>query len=164
MNPQDPLAQLRPLHLPAADFSWPLAPGWWILASLIVMVLILVLMALYRYHQRRAVLRQARAELRKITNRWGDRESSQDAVVAINALLKAVALHYQQDTTIASLTGKNWQAWLQNTTRKPHQNACQFDFTWQVYSGNQDLLWANREATLTDCERWLVGHKGRHYA
>ena len=123
MNPQDPLAKLRPLHLPAADFSWPLAPGWWILASLIVIVLILVLTALYRYHQRRAVLRQARAELRKIATRWGDRESSQDAVVAINALLKAVALHYQKDTTTASLTGKNWQAWLQNTTRKRQQNA-----------------------------------------
>ena len=123
MNPQDPLAKLRPLHLPAADFSWPLAPGWWILASLFVIVLILVLTALYRSHQRRAVLRQARAELRKIATRWGDRESSQDAVVAINALLKAVALHYQKDTTTASLTGKNWQAWLQNTTRKRQQNA-----------------------------------------
>jgi hypothetical protein len=164
MNPQDPLAQLRPLHLPESDFSWPLAPGWWVLAGLTCIALIVAFAALYRYYQSRAVLRQSRAELRKIADRWSDSANSADAVVAINALIKATALYYQKDKTIASLTQQHWQAWLQNTTVKRHRDACRFEFTWQVYSGDKDLLWANREATLQDCERWLAGHKGRHYA
>lgn len=164
MNPQDPLAQLRPLHLPEADFSWPLAPGWWVLAAVACIALIAATAALYRYYQRRAVLRQARAELRKIAQRWSDIAHSEQAVIAINALLKATALHYQNDSTIASLAEQQWQAWLQNTTVKRHREACRFDFTWQVYSGDQDLLWANREATVVECQRWLAGHKGRHYA
>jgi hypothetical protein len=164
MNPQDPLAQLRPLQLPEADFSWPLAPGWWLLAALTCIALIAAIAALSRYYQRRAVLRQARAELRKIADRWCDSASSEDAVVAINALLKATALHYQKDPTIASFAQKQWQEWLQNTTVKRHQDTCKFDFASQLYSGNQTLLWSNREATLQDCERWLAGHKGRHYA
>lgn len=164
MNPQDPLNQLRPLQLPEADFSWPLAPGWWLLAALASVALIAAVAALYRYYQRRAVLRQARTELQKIADRWRDSDSSEDAVVAINALLKATALHYQADSAIASFSEQQWQAWLQNTTSKRHQKTCQFDFAWQVYSGDKHRLWTNREATLRDSERWLAGHKGRHYA
>ena len=34
MNAADPLAALRPLHLPPAVGWWPPAPGWWLLAAL----------------------------------------------------------------------------------------------------------------------------------
>ena len=44
MNPTtpvgaDPLAQLRGLHLPAAIGPWPPAPGWWMPAAVVVMLL-----------------------------------------------------------------------------------------------------------------------------
>jgi len=38
MNP-DPLAPLRPLHLPDQIGWWPPAPGWWLLAGVAAVVL-----------------------------------------------------------------------------------------------------------------------------
>ncbi|HAU18090.1 MAG TPA: DUF4381 domain-containing protein, partial [Marinobacter adhaerens] len=39
MNPQDPLSQLRDIHLPETGGLWPPAPGWWVLAILLIAVL-----------------------------------------------------------------------------------------------------------------------------
>lgn len=38
MNPQDPLAQLRDIHLPPDISWWPLAIGWWVLAVLLLII------------------------------------------------------------------------------------------------------------------------------
>lgn len=40
MNTQDPLAQLRDIHLPEPISWWPLAPGWWLLTVLVLGVLV----------------------------------------------------------------------------------------------------------------------------
>lgn len=164
MNPQDPLALLRPLQLPETDFSWPLAPGWWLLAALLCIASLVAIATLYRYYQRRAVLRRAKIELQRLANQWTDRTRSNDAVIAINALIKATALHYQKDRTIARLSDTKWQSWLQRTTAPKYRSNCKFEFASQMYIGNNDQLWSNREATLQDCECWLAGHKGHHHA
>jgi len=39
MNTQDPLAQLRDIHLPEPISWWPPAPGWWLLSVIVFAVL-----------------------------------------------------------------------------------------------------------------------------
>lgn len=39
MNPQDPLAQLRDIHLPEPISWWPLAPGWWLITVIVFTML-----------------------------------------------------------------------------------------------------------------------------
>ena len=40
MNPQDPLSQLKDIHLPAAGGFWPPAPGWWLLTLLALLLIV----------------------------------------------------------------------------------------------------------------------------
>ncbi len=39
MNPQDPLAALKPIHLPPDPSWWPPAPGWWLLGLTALLML-----------------------------------------------------------------------------------------------------------------------------
>jgi hypothetical protein len=43
MNPTDPLAQLRDIHLPEAVSWWPLAIGWWLVAIVCILGLFFTL-------------------------------------------------------------------------------------------------------------------------
>lgn len=52
MNPQDPLSQLRDIHLPATGGFWPPAPGWWLLALILLLSLAGLCWLLHRRHRR----------------------------------------------------------------------------------------------------------------
>src|SRR5690554_7283466 len=66
MNPQDPLAQLRDIHLPQTGGWWPPAPGWWILAVVVLVIAALVAWWLRRRRQQTLWKRQAREELAQL--------------------------------------------------------------------------------------------------
>jgi hypothetical protein len=58
MNPTDVSSlPLRDIHLPGPIGWWPPAPGWWVLAALVVAALALYALRYYRQRHRRAALR-----------------------------------------------------------------------------------------------------------
>jgi len=59
MNPQDPLAELRDLAQVEAIPFWPPAPGWWILASLIILAVVFGLRIWRKRYLRAAYRREA---------------------------------------------------------------------------------------------------------
>jgi len=60
---QDPLAQLRDIHLPEPISWWPPAPGWWVLALLSLAVLGYGLYRFIQHRRNNLYRRQALAEL-----------------------------------------------------------------------------------------------------
>ncbi|MFT6420574.1 MAG: hypothetical protein ACJA05_000083 [Porticoccus sp.] len=59
MNPQDPLSQLRDIHLPDPIGWWPPAPGWWLLALLLLSAMTYCLWRLKKRHQDNRYRREA---------------------------------------------------------------------------------------------------------
>jgi len=106
----DPLAQLSDIHLPADIHSYPIAPGWWVLAGVCLALLIYGALKL-----RRSILKNKakKAALKQL--------SSTTEVGAIIALLKWAALQYFPRQQVANLTGSNFKAFLVASLPIKHQ-------------------------------------------
>lgn len=115
MNPADPLEQLHPLREPGLISWWPLAPGWWLLLALVLLLLAAGTWWLYRRHRRNAYRRLGLDQLQSIQQQYARDQDPQQAVHALNALLKGVALRAYPRRDIAAISGDAWQAFLGNS-------------------------------------------------
>ncbi|WP_161957559.1 DUF4381 domain-containing protein [Mariprofundus sp. EBB-1] len=126
----DPLAQLRDIHLPDAISWWPLAPGWWMLFALIL----IIIAALFYYLRWRdiqknkpiifstqQVMQAALLELTNIEKVHAETEALSDGqarqiVADISQLLRRCAVQLTQidnnPNSVAGLTGDAWLSWL----------------------------------------------------
>lgn len=108
MNPQDPLAALNPLREPDLIGWWPLAPGWWIVSAVILLLLALGIYHAYRHYKRNAYRRAALRKLQIIGEQYLSDGRSDACLAAINALLKSAALVAYSRRQIASVSGEQW--------------------------------------------------------
>jgi hypothetical protein len=115
MNPQDPLAQLHPLREPQLIGWWPLAPGWWLLLALLLLVLAVTAYWLWRRYQKRAYRRQAERQLAALLSAYKDGDDRTAFVASVNRLLKATALVAYPRRTVAAASGEQWLALLTDT-------------------------------------------------
>jgi len=114
MNPQDALlGQLRDIHGAPEVAWWPPAPGWWILAILLLIGIVLLIRHLLRARR----VRQRRQRLLHFVE-WI--ETSVDPQQApgqflsdLNRVFKLVALRAFPDSHCAHLAGREWVAFLQ---------------------------------------------------
>ncbi len=110
MNPQaqDPLANLRDIHLPDPITSWVPAPGWWIVALAVIGLSLLVFYV--RLRRQGSARRMALAELDVLVATSGD---LQQLATGFSALLRRVAMVRFGAGAVASLHGKAWAEFLQ---------------------------------------------------
>lgn len=104
---QMPIGQelpLRDIHVPPEPDLWPLAPGWWALLVLSLVLLGFVARLLYRRYR---VLRRRRRILGELAGLSG-RSAGPDLAAEVSALLKRVALARFSRTEVAPLTGQDW--------------------------------------------------------
>ncbi|PVY79295.1 uncharacterized protein DUF4381 [Tamilnaduibacter salinus] len=108
----DPLAGLRDIHMPEPGGFWPPAPGWWILAVIVVVALVALTWLVQRWIARGRWRRQARRELDALRacaeadNRW---------FAELNALLKRAARSRDPSLHPDALSGDDWVELLRQT-------------------------------------------------
>jgi hypothetical protein len=117
MNPTIDVSELplRDIHLPGPIGWWPPAPGWWMLA-----VLVLVGIALFGFHYYRA--RHKRAALRAVTRVRAALEQGAEPVACLqflSTILRRFAMtsvartrSASRDLDVAGLIGDRWLEFL----------------------------------------------------
>lgn len=106
----DPLASLSDIHLPAAVHSYPIAPGWWLLAAIVLALLIYGALKLRQYFVKRKAQKTAIKKLSSTSN-----------IGAMVSLLKWASLQYFPREQVAHLTGDAFKAFLVASLPIKHQ-------------------------------------------
>lgn len=107
MNP-DLLSQLRDIHATPEVPWWPPAPGWWLLAGLLLLVLAWLGrrgLARLRNHQRR---KQMLAWVEHLNSAMDPAKEPQAYLSTLNRIFKLVALRAFPDRHCAVLAGQEW--------------------------------------------------------
>lgn len=121
MDSEELLAQLADIHLPDPVSFWPPAPGWWLLALLLLIVMALALRA---WQKRQHLTRLKRAALAELDAAYAFLADSADPgspryqlsyVNSVNTIMRRVALQRehsigmsQAGLAASSLSGSAW--------------------------------------------------------
>ncbi len=111
----DLLNTLRDIHEPTAPGFWPPAPGWWLLAVLLLALGAWLGLSAASRRRRRAPIRQAEAELSEWQRRAARTQDARAAADTLAELLKRAALCRYPRTTVAGLSGDAWLRFLDRT-------------------------------------------------
>jgi len=160
MNDQDPLAQLRDIHLPDPVSAWPPAPGWWIVAFLIIAALsAYIIFRVYRYQRNR----YRRAALNAIQETWQQYSTTQQAptyLQTVNEILKRCALQAYPTIGVERMQGKQWLAFLDDSLPGEELVFLQgpgqllMHGPYQAHPQTQNL-----ETLHKVCRQWLQQHR-----
>ncbi|MFT5521526.1 MAG: hypothetical protein ACI9IA_002127 [Enterobacterales bacterium] len=112
MNSENPLENLKDIHLPEAVSAWPPAPGWWILAFLMLGLLSWSIWTVWKRYQQKHLLRVSIATLEQIEQDYEKHQDPQQLIRQYSSLLRRISLALFSRSEVASLTGEAWLAFL----------------------------------------------------
>ena len=115
MSEENPLVNLKDIHLPPPVSFWPPAPGWWILAVLLILSLFIGGVWFYRQYKKKKPKTEALRILKDLQIFY---QNSHDELVSLrnlSNLLRRTALTYYDNDTVASLQGSLWLEFLDET-------------------------------------------------
>lgn len=157
---QDPLQNLKDIHLPDAISDFPIAWGWWVLLILIIAGICASVFFFIKYRKNNAVKRSALVLLKQYYEQYQDDKNSQQFLHNSNQILKRYCLtHYPQ---AVSLSGTKWTHFLICYSQKTHfspelinaistgiyQKECQYNAD-ELYSTLTSWLKNNKSFVIT---------------
>jgi hypothetical protein len=105
----DLLQQLRDIHLPDPPPAWPPAPGWWLVALLLLAGLAWLAARAIAHERRRRPIRRARHLYADVYRRHQAGElSTREYLNASNELLKRLFIHGMREPAARRANGRAW--------------------------------------------------------
>jgi len=114
----DALTQLKDIHLPEAISWWPLAPGWYVIMLLILLLIAGLGYLIHKKHLHALAKNQALTILDSYNEQYEKDRNVQMTSARISELLRRVALVYFPRSEVASLHGDEWITFLNKTGKK----------------------------------------------
>ena len=110
---------LRDIHLPDPVSWWPLAPGWWALMVLIVMVVLLIAYCIRRYRNHKiSALYLVKQELERIKTDFNINQDKSNLVKELSELIRRLSISIFPREESAGLTGEEWLKFLDQYSDK----------------------------------------------
>ena len=157
---EDPLAQLRDIHLPQEVGLWPPAPGWWIVAAIILASIIYYVVRRYQIVQQNKYRQEAIQQLTLAWQSYLQNHDSQSYLLQLTQLLKRAALTAYPRLNINNLRNEQWLALLDDSLPDRNFHFLQdigrqlLALPYQPPSAEIDL-----EPLHQLCIRWLREHR-----
>ena len=150
-NSPIPDLPLQDIHLPDAVGYWPLAPGWWLLFGLLVLLMALSFLG-WRFWQARRLRRLALAQLSALTEL-----PAGELARALSRLLRQAAISHFSRQDSAGLSGQAWLEFLDLPfADRPFSEGigrCLLDAPYRPASQVEPQI--DGAALLSLCRRWL---------
>lgn len=150
---ENPLDQLRDIHLPDQIDQFPYAPGWWMLLALLLIAIAFYLFHLYKKQRALRLLKPARAEINQLRSLPQDQLNAH-SIAKLSALLKRVCLIYFPRRSVASLNGHSWLNFLNDQAGCTQTKSFFSDADIQLFS--KAAYQANPEIEKPDWIRLLL--------
>ena len=161
MNPDFESLPLRDIHLPDPVSWWPPAIGWWIVAGLLVLLVVLVFIV-RAIRNKQKIKRAAIAEFNGIVAQYQQHQNPQLLINQLSILLRRLSVSTFPSDDVAGLTGKAWLEFLDNSFRQCNQKKpLQFcsDVGEQLitvpYRQQTSVDRDKLQALITMCQQWI---------
>lgn len=155
MNPQDPLADLQPLRSPELIGWWPPAPGWWVLALVMLIAIAALAYWVVRRYRKGAYRRRALQQLHSLQIEFDQPDDHREHLSHINALLKSVALVAYSRQDIAAQYGEAWRNFLNHSATGGESFQPSYaEAIYQKINPEIDIAQVHRAA-----HHWIKHHK-----
>ena len=112
MDKTAPTLELRDIHLPTDPGYWPLAPGWWVLIVIILVLAYFVFKKLAKIQKTKHINNLMQQELLAVRESYKKHDNKHQLAVDISTLLNRFVIHVLKDSRACSLTGDAWIAYL----------------------------------------------------
>jgi hypothetical protein len=113
--PAASIADLKDIAPPPPVSYAPQAPGWWVLAAIILLVALVLAAIRWRRWWRNRYRREAAAELAAIEQAIADPELRAGALEAIPGLVKRTVLAWAPRQEVGPMSGEAWLRYLDQT-------------------------------------------------
>ncbi len=110
------LKQLKDIHMPKAIGIWPLAPGWWIVIGIVMLILIATIYFILKRRGKITAKKLALQQLYALEEEYSA-DTNTNLLSDLAILLRRAAIAYYPRSNIAKLHGEKWLAFLDETSK-----------------------------------------------
>jgi len=155
---QDPLVNLRGIHLPTPIAAWPFAPGWYVLFIITVLLLAWSIIKMWKMWRQYRFVKVVMFELNLIKKEYFEKSDHCATAAKTSILLRRTALAIYPTQGVAAIVGEAWLCFLDKTSQT--QGFTQGAGRLLITAPYQEATLVNFKLVFDLVEKWVLKASG----